>query len=958
MVFGIRARAALALSVLLACGHSQAQITVEGLTDQTVYTDRASFRIPSAPGYDYTATLRGEPVAIERSVPIDAPVEVSDPKQYYELEVERRHQTSGAVESQVLQFIVRASERADTEWGLPPWTPYPSIPSASAEFAGASLVLVAPAAFPSGLEIPMVALVRDGDGKRVGVNGMVRATGFPDHPVKLLRGVGSGALPPTQAAQTVSFSGEIGGIQALKEIAIDPATPAPWTFVSGTIAASTQWAPNSRIRVTGDLTVAAAATLTIGAGTVVQVAPGVSLEFSGRLVVEGTLANPVVFTAQSPSTPWGGLLFRASTSQADVAGAIFTRSGADPRWFDNVSGSGSSHRREQALVYMSNGARVTMTDCFLFDGAGQAAHGEGATFTLDRCLVQKFTTTGQFNGGTLNFTESAFIEFPSEDAPFADADNDAMYLSSGTRRLTDCLIGWTLDDGADGGGGATGPMYMHGCWFESTYHEGFALTDNGYREFRDTVVINCGQGLECGYDSPDGDVEGCFMTANTVGVRFGDNYDWDYNGSIKVTASLILHNLRDIWGRGWDTWLHHLSQMDLQGNHLTAADPLHPNNLVWNPAVDASRLDPFLPTPATSVGIGIAVRDAELDISRLAAGVPVRLSTFTKAFVSVDYAVVTDLGPAEEGTLVFTPGESLKVFHPQVPDPSALRWVRVTLANPVNGEITGIPEALYANIPSVTLLPQGSSWKYWDRGTSPGATWRDAGFNDTSWPAGEAELGGGEDDEATPIDIGPDGNRYPTIYFRHELEIADTAWITKVEVRLKRDDGAVVHVNGEEAFRHNMPSGAIGHGTFATGSVPGSAENSFFPAEIDPSMLVAGTNLIAVEVHQSDADSSDLSFDMEIVARGSASSPSAFVRGEVNQDGHIDLSDGVTILLVLFVGQATTCEDALDTDDTGVLEITDAIRLLQFLFLGGAPPPAPFPGIGEDPTPDDLSCSG
>ena len=956
MVFGIRARAALALSILLSCERCLAQITVEGLTDQTVYADRVSFRIPSAPGYDYTASLRGEPVAIERSVPIDAPVEVSDPKQYYELEVERRHQISGAVESQVLQFIVRASERADTEWGLPPWTPYPSIPSATAEFAGATLVLVTPAAFPAGLEIPIAAMVRDEEGKRVGVNGLVRAASFPDHTVELLRGVGSGTLPPAAGAGTVSFSGEIGGIQTSRDIDIDASTS--WTAVTGNVGASTTWAENSRIHVTGNLTVAAAATLTVGAGTVVRVAPSASLEFSGRLVVQGTLASPVVFTAESPSTPWGGLLFRASTSQADVTGAIFTRSGADPRWFDNVSGSGSSHRREQALVYMSNGARVTMTDCFLFDGAGQAAHGEGATFTLHRCLVQRFTTTGQFNGGTLNFTESAFVEFPSKDEPFADADNDGMYLSSGTRRLTDCLVGWTVDDGIDGGGGATGPMYMHGLWIESTYHEGFALTDNGYREFRDTVVINCGQGLECGYDEPEGDVEGCFITSNIVGVRLGDNYDWDYNGSIAVTGSLILHNLRDIWARAWDTWLHHLSQMDIQGNHLTRADPLHPNNQVWNPAVDASRLDPFLPTPATSVGIGIAVREAELDMSRLANGVPVRLSTFTKVPVSVDYTVVTDLGPAEEGTLDFTPGESLKLFHPAVPDPSGLRWIRVLLADPVNGEITGIPEVLFANIPSVTLLPEGSSWKYWDRGTSPGTTWRDTDFSDASWPTGEAELGGGEDDEETEIDIGPEGNRYATIYFRSSFEVADPAWITKLDVRLKRDDGAVVHVNGEEAFRHNMPSGAIGHGTFATGSVPGSAENSFFPAEIDPSMLVAGTNVIAVEVHQSDADSSDLSFDMEITARGSASSPTAFVRGEVNRDGHIDLSDGVAILLVLFAGQTTSCEDALDSDDNGALEITDAIRLLQFLFLGGQAPPAPFPGIGEDPTPDDLTCTG
>ena len=46
------------------------------------------------------------------------------------------------------------------------------------------------------------------------------------------------------------------------------------------------------------------------------------------------------------------------------------------------------------------------------------------------------------------------IEFPSATAPFADDDNDAFYLTGGAHALTDCLIGWSLDDGIDAGSGA------------------------------------------------------------------------------------------------------------------------------------------------------------------------------------------------------------------------------------------------------------------------------------------------------------------------------------------------------------------------------------------------------------------------------------------------------------------------------------------------------------------------
>ena len=46
-----------------------------------------------------------------------------------------------------------------------------------------------------------------------------------------------------------------------------------------------------------------------------------------------------------------------------------------------------------------------------------------------------------------------------------------------------------------------------------------------------------------------------------------------------------------------------------------------------------------------------------------------------------------------------------------------------------------------------------------------------------------------------------------------------------------------------------------------------------------------------------------------------------------------------------------------DADDNGELDITDGIGILSYLFLGGDAPHAPFPGCGEDPTVDALSCS-
>jgi hypothetical protein len=85
--------------------------------------------------------------------------------------------------------------------------------------------------------------------------------------------------------------------------------------------------------------------------------------------------------------------------------------------------------------------------------------------------------------------------------------------------------------------------------------------------------------------------------------------------------------------------------------------------------------------------------------------------------------------------------------------------------------------------------------------------------------------------------------------------------------------------------------------------------------------------------------------------------PEEFRRGDANAGEGTNLSDAVFILNFLFLGGTEpTCEDAADTDDNGVLNITDAVYLLNFLFLGGPAPEPPFPTCGPDPTGDALTC--
>ena len=83
-----------------------------------------------------------------------------------------------------------------------------------------------------------------------------------------------------------------------------------------------------------------------------------------------------------------------------------------------------------------------------------------------------------------------------------------------------------------------------------------------------------------------------------------------------------------------------------------------------------------------------------------------------------------------------------------------------------------------------------------------------------------------------------------------------------------------------------------------------------------------------------------------------------FLRGDANGDNLVDISDGIFMLDELFLGGgSSTCEDAMDFNDDGGLDIADPVGALNYIFLQGAPPSAPFPSCGIDPTDlDPLDC--
>lgn len=669
-----------ALGLFAFASIAQGQLTINGVTDKTVYNDSATFTVVTQAGYNYSVLLDTNPAPAGTSVAVTS-------VDYHELRVSRANQTTLEVTNRLVRFIVRSSARGSTEDGIPPWTPWPLINSSSNEFTGAHLRLMVPQDFPAGYEIPVVAWVENNQGHAVRVNGLLTAPGHPA--IQIKRGTGSGFLAATNPAGTLVYAAQVRQLAVTNAINLE--SNVTWTSVSGTLSGSTVWPQNSRIAVTSSLTIPYGSSLSIGEGSVVRLNSSVDINLNGQLFINGTTNRPVVFMPVSRAQPWGGFLLQATTSQITATGAVFVASGAVQNWF-GTGGHPSSHRPEQALFYCSTSASLSLVDCASIYLAGQLGHTvSGGTFTFNRFLMQHTTSGGEYTGAAFSVNDSAFIECPDASTNFVDGDNDALYFINGTQEFTNTLFGWTKDDGVDSGGSGSGLLNFQNCWFESIFHEGNALSGTGkIVNHYGSVFINCGQGLESGYDGPVGTMVGCLATGNLVGGRFGDNYNWTYTGFLRATNSFLLYNYRDVWGMNWQDWTYRTNAMDIRSNFLSAPNVYHPGNTLWQPLSDGWRLANFLTTPpGADVGIGLIAGGTPLNFDAITNSFGVRLSSFSTNLVIVNYSIEVPGQTPSSGTLQFLPGETLKFIPGLTTPPIGMNIARVHLGNPTHAEITG-----------------------------------------------------------------------------------------------------------------------------------------------------------------------------------------------------------------------------------------------------------------------------
>lgn len=201
--------------------------------------------------------------------------------------------------------------------------------------------------------------------------------------------------------------------------------------------------------------------------------------------------------------------------------------------------------------------------------------------------------------------------------------------------------------------------------------------------------------------------------------------------------------------------------------------------------------------------------------------------------------------------------------------------LQTTTINATIMESVGSEESV---VKKVTLIEGNSTWKYEDTNTDMySQKFYEKGFDDTAWkgsigplgyPAKDSNETFGAVSEGTVVNNINKPNAIITYYFRNSFTVENLKELSKLEATVGIDDGFVMYINGKEVNRLYMNDGEVTH----------ASQSNYINEPSDPEgtvklnltnakeHLVEGENTIAISVHNRDANSSDIYFDMNLVA--------------------------------------------------------------------------------------------
>jgi hypothetical protein len=400
---------------------------------------------------------------------------------------------------------------------------------------GSTLEIISPADARSGDYIPVIL-------RFVTANGTVDSTftgtyrlrtsagTLSQSSIKVFRGIGS-ITPKITVSQ--DFTLTVEGQSASRQVNY-LSNPSLKTR-QGTINASETWNSSQIIDITDDLSIPAGITITVQAGTRIQIAENANLLIQGKILVQGTQENPVHFTAKTWGKAWGGIELLENNQQSTFTYGFFTGGGGD-------AARSFVHSSSQPVLKADH-SKLQVENCFFMDNEGKAMASLESTNTVSSCLFARCDTGCEFRFSNTVLSDTYVMFIPDEDRVIDDIDNDGIYVWSkkttgGIRtQVLHCVVYATEDDGMDFNSQAK--VDIRNCFVNDVNDKGFSAGNTSDLYIYGSVAVDCPQAGIGAKDKSTLKFENGTLVNNTIGAMGYEKYAGQGGGYITIKNSII-----------------------------------------------------------------------------------------------------------------------------------------------------------------------------------------------------------------------------------------------------------------------------------------------------------------------------------------------------------------------------------------------------------------------------------
>ena len=324
--------------------------------------------------------------------------------------------------------------------------------------------------------------------------------------------------------------------------------------------------------IINDLNIESNGVLTVEPGVVINFSSGKSIYVKGKLLMEGTEADPITLMSYYPNEKWGAICFDKS-------------SGASELNYVNISGSTNGNDTINFFAAVSSLNSTVNLVHINFNNVKLPISSQYSNMVIDDCKFENVTYIGDYvnaTGGNLSILNSEFNGNDIEDMDAVDIGNMNATTEIKNNIFRDFNGG--NSDGIDLGEHCVN-VNIENNIITNCFDKGVSIGAGSNAVVSHNVIAKCGMGLGIKDSNSYAEIKNCTLYKNTIGVDCFEKVLNRGGGSADIKNCIIANSVQAPYSIDNESRINisysisNTSVLPGQGNLLTEPLMINPNDL-------------------------------------------------------------------------------------------------------------------------------------------------------------------------------------------------------------------------------------------------------------------------------------------------------------------------------------------------------------------------------------------